>query len=301
VTAAIQTNRLGRRYGRRWALRDCSLSLPAGHVIGLVGPNGAGKTTLLHLAVGLLTPSAGDITVLGAPPRAPDTRSRIAFVAQDKPLYPRFTVAETLRMGGWLNPGFDQVLAGERLAHLSIGPGERVGRLSSGQQAQVALALAIGKGPELLLLDEPVANLDPLARLEFMQTLMDEVARTGLSVVLSSHLIEDLERTCDYLVLLSRSRVQLSAATDELLADHQMLTGPRERAEAIRTSHIVVQASYTDRQANLLIRGAAPIIDPAFMVRRVTLGEIVLAYMSRPETCAAPPVRAVGSAAKVSR
>jgi ABC-2 type transport system ATP-binding protein len=270
-------------------------------VIGLVGPNGAGKTTLLHLAVGLLAPSTGEVSVLGTPPHAPGTRSKVAFVAQDKPLYPRFTVADTLRMGGWLNPGFDRARASAHLTRLGIPLDQRVGRLSGGQQAQAALALALGKRPELLLLDEPVANLDPLARREFMQVLMEEVAETGMSVVLSSHLIEDLQRACDYLVLMSRSRVQLSATTDDLLAVHQILTGPRSHAEAITSAHTVVQASYTDRQANLLIHAGRPVIDPAFTVRPATLEELVLAYMSQPDTGATPTLKAVGSATEASR
>ncbi len=301
MTTAIETTRLGRRYGRRWALQECSLRLPAGHVIGLVGPNGAGKTTLLHLAVGLLAPSAGEVSVLGGRPRSPGTRTKVAFVAQDKPLYPRFTVADTMRMGGWLNPGFDRPRASAHLTGLGIRPEQRVGRLSGGQRAQVALALALGKRPELLLLDEPVANLDPLARREFMQVLMEEVAETGMSVVLSSHLLEDLERACDYLVLMSRSRVQLSATTDELLAAHQILTGPRSHSEPITSAHTVVQASYTGRQANLLIQASGPVVDPAFTVRQATLGELVLAYMSQPHAGSAPTLRPVRSATRASR
>jgi ABC-2 type transport system ATP-binding protein len=298
---AIETRRLGRRYGRRWALQDCSLRLPAGHVIGLVGPNGAGKTTLLQMAVGLLTPSAGEIQVLGAGPRDDSARARVAFVAQDKPLYPRFTVADTLRMGGWLNPGFDAARASAHLTRHGISLSDRVGRLSGGQQAQSALALALGKRPELLVLDEPVANLDPLARREFMQVLMEEVADTGMTVVLSSHLIEDLERACDYLVLMSRSRVQLSATTDELLGDHQVLTGPRTQAELVAATHTVVQASYTDRHASLLIRGSGPVLDPTVTVRPATIGELVLAYMSQPSASAAPALRPVGPAAEAAR
>jgi ABC-2 type transport system ATP-binding protein len=301
MTAALETSRLGRRYRRGWALQECSLRLPAGHVIGLVGPNGAGKTTLLHLAVGLLAPSAGEVRVLGAAPREPGTRARVAFVAQDKPLYPRFTVADTLSMGGWLNPGFDRERASAQLAELDIPLSQRVGRLSGGQHAQVALALALGKRPELLLLDEPVANLDPLARRQFMQALMGEVAETGMTVVLSSHLIEDLERSCDYLVLLSRSRVQLSAATDDLLAVYQVLSGPRSQAEAVTSGCTVVQASYTGRQASMLVRAGRPVLDPAVAARPATLGEIVLAYMSQPEAGAAPALAAVGSAPEASR
>ena len=301
MTTAIETTGLGRRYGRHWALRECSLSLPSGRVTGLVGPNGAGKTTLLHLAVGLLAPSTGEVRVLGAPPRAPETRSKVAFVAQDKPLYPRFTVTDTLRMGGWLNPGFDQEVASGHLARLGVPLHERVGRLSGGQQAQVALALAVGKRPQLLLLDEPVANLDPLARREFMQVLMEEVAETGMSVVFSSHLIEDLSRACDYLVLMSQSRIQLSADTEGLLAVHQIVTGPRSHAEAITSMHTVVRASYKERQANLLIRACGPVTDPVFTARPVTLEELVLAYMSQPDAAIAPALRAVRSATEVSR
>jgi ABC-2 type transport system ATP-binding protein len=297
----VLTETLGRRYGRRWALRDCSLSLPAGHVIGLVGPNGAGKTTLLHLAVGLLAPSAGQVRVLGATPRDPATRVRVAFVAQDKPLYPRFTVAETLRMGGWLNPGFDQARARDHLERLGIPADQRVGRLSGGQHAQVALALAVGKRPDLLLLDEPVANLDPLARRDFMRVLMEEVAATGMTVVLSSHLIEDLERCCDYLVLLSRSRVQLSAATDDLLAAHRLLAGPRERAGGIAESHTIVQASASGRQASLVVRTRGPVCDPGFSVRPVTLSELVLAYMSEPDAGEFPALTLAGQVRQASR
>jgi ABC-2 type transport system ATP-binding protein len=298
---AIETARLGRRYGRRWALQECSLSLPAGHVIGLVGPNGAGKTTLLHIAVGLLSPSAGTIRVLGMSQRDLGASERIGFVAQDKPLYPRFTVTDTLRMGEWLNPRFDRIRATAHLERLDIPLADRIAHLSGGQRAQTALALALGKRPELLLLDEPVANLDPLARREFMQVLLEEVADTGMTVVLSSHLIEDLERACDYLVLMSRSRVQLSATTEDLLAAHQIVSGPRSQADAVTAGHTVVQASYTDRQANLLIHGHGQVIAPAFTTRPATLGELVIAYMSQPGIGSAPVLRPVGSAVEAAR
>jgi ABC-2 type transport system ATP-binding protein len=266
-----------------------------------VGPNGAGKTTLLHLAVGLLTPSAGTVRVFGMSPREQGSRARTGFVAQDKPVYPRFTVADTLRMGEWLNPSFDQGRAKAHLERLGIELDNRVAHLSGGQRAQTALVLALGKRPELLLLDEPVANLDPLARREFMQVLLEEVAETGMTVVLSSHLIEDLERTCDYLVLMSRSRVQLSATTEDLLAAHQVVSGPRSQADAVTAGNTVVQASYTDRQANLLIHGRDPISAPAFTARPATLGELVLAYMSQPGIGSAPVLRSVGSAVEAAR
>jgi ABC-2 type transport system ATP-binding protein len=281
---ALETRQLGRRYGARWALRDCSLRLPAGAVIGLVGPNGAGKTTLLRLAVGALSPSAGQIFVLGrAVSDRPDSLAAVGFVAQDKPLYPTFTVAEMLRFGARLNPRWDDAVLRERLIGLGIPFEQKVGRLSGGQRAQVALALALGKRPQVLLLDEPVASLDPLARRQFFQTLMEEVADNQLTVVLSSHLLDDLDRSCDYLVLLSASRVQLSGPTEELIAGHRALTGPAERVDAIAAQHTVVQRETSGRLSRLLIRTDAPVHDPAWTVRDVTLEELVLAYMRRPE------------------
>jgi ABC-2 type transport system ATP-binding protein len=280
---AIETEGLGRRYGRRWGLRDCTLAVPRGRVVGLVGPNGAGKTTLLHMTVGLLAPTVGRIHVLdGPPPRErPAQMRQIGFVAQDKPLYRGFRVADILRFGQALNPGWDQDWALRRIAELDIPLDQRIGQLSGGQRAQVALAVALGKRPALLVLDEPVANLDPLARREFLQVLMGEVADSGLSVVLSSHLIADLERVCDYLILLSGGRVQLVGETDELLATHRIFVGARERAESLGRVHSLVSARYTDRQATLLVRlNGRSLQDSAWKVRPITLEELVLGYMS---------------------
>src|SRR5262245_41772091 len=189
MTAAVVATGLGKRYRGRWGLRDCTLEIPKGRVVALVGPNGAGKTTLLHLATGILRPSAGSVSVLGSTPGADATLlSRVGFVAQDVPLYRNLSVADTLEFGRRLNSRWDQSLAVERLERLGIPLRDRVGELSGGQRAQVALALALGKRPELLLLDEPLASLDPLARREFLQVLMEGVAEHGLTVVLSSHL-----------------------------------------------------------------------------------------------------------------
>src|SRR5205085_6599575 len=225
----LELRGLGKRYGEHWALRECTLALPAGHVVGLVGPNGAGKTTLLQLAVGALAPSAGEIAVFGRDPReAKSVLPRVGFVAQDSPLYRSFSVADTLTLGRRLNAHFDAAWAQERLGKLRIPLERKVGELSGGQRAQVALAVALAKRPQLLLLDEPVASLDPLARREFLTALMDAVAEDGLSVVLSSHLIADLERACDYLVLLLSAEVRLAGDIDDLLASHRLLIGPRK-------------------------------------------------------------------------
>jgi ABC-2 type transport system ATP-binding protein len=279
---AVEARGLGRRYGRKWALQDCTLTLPAGHVIGLVGPNGAGKTTLLSLAVGLLRPSQGEVRVLGRSPRAPQSLAQVGFVAQDKPLYRGLTVADTLRMGGRLNPAWDHGMARRRMERAGVPLNQKVGKLSGGQRSQLALAMALGKRPQRLLLDEPVADLDPLARREFLRVLMEEVADSGVTVVLSSHLLSDVERTCEYLVLLSASHVQVAEETEKLLAQHKMVTGPRTHVHALPAAHQVIQAEYTDRQASLLIRSGDPITDPVWTVRPVTLEELALAYMSAP-------------------
>jgi ABC-2 type transport system ATP-binding protein len=282
VSPVLQASAAGKKYGQRWALRDCTLAIPAGKVVGLVGPNGAGKTTLLQLAAGLLKPTSGTITVLGGQPgTTPAQLAKVGFVAQDAPAYGRLSVAGHLRMGDWLNPGWDSELAGRRIAQLGLDPRQRAGSLSGGQRAQLALTMAVAKRPGLILLDEPVASLDPLARREFLQDLMEVVAGQGTSVVLSSHLIADLERVCDYLVVLVASRVQLAGEVSELLASHYRLSGPRRDPATLPASQQVIEASHTERQTTLLIRSDEAVLDPGWIVRPVTMDDLVLAYMSR--------------------
>ncbi len=282
MTAVLQARGLGKRYRRHWALRDCDLAVPAGQVVGLVGPNGAGKTTLLHLAVGLLAPTAGTVSVLGdLPGGTPAQLARVGFVAQDAPVYAGLTVATHLRMGAWLNPGWDGGLAAERIGQLGLDPRRRAGSLSGGQRAQLALTLALAKRPELLILDEPIASLDPLARREFLQALMEFTAAHEVSVVLSSHLVADLERICEYLVVLVASRVRVAGEVAALLAAHRRLSGPRRDPATLPASQEVIAASHTDKQSTLLIRTSEPVRDPAWTVRQVTLEDLVLAYMSR--------------------
>jgi ABC-2 type transport system ATP-binding protein len=293
MNAMIETSAVGKQYGRRWALRDCTLAVPAGKVVGLVGPNGAGKTTLLQLAAGLLYPTSGTVTVLGGEPgSSPAQLAKVGFVAQDVAAYGRLSVAEHLRMGEWLNPGWDGELAACRIADLGLDPRQRAGSLSGGQRAQLALTMAVAKRPELILLDEPVASLDPLARREFLQTLMGAVAEQGSSVVLSSHLIADIERVCDYLVVLVASRVALAGEVSELLAAHHRLSGPRRDPGSLPSGQEVIEASHTDVQSTFLIRSDGPVLDPAWTVRPVTLDDLVLAYMSRARS--AEPARRPG-------
>ncbi|WIG61185.1 MAG: ABC transporter, ATP-binding protein [Ktedonobacterales bacterium] len=280
---ALVTSALGKRYGRGWALRDCTLHLPAGRVAALVGPNGAGKTTLLHLAVGLLQPTAGSVEVFGRAPfeQPHEVLPRIGFLAQDHPLYKGFTVADTLTLGRKLNPRWDDGPARARLQQLGIPLNRRVGKLSGGQQAQVALAVAIAKQPDLLLLDEPVASLDPLARREFLRALTDAASRSGLTVLLSSHILADLEQVCDYLIILSASRVQLAGDIAEIVRQHRLVTVPRQDAPVVAAAHAAIETSYGGRDATLLLRTERMPDNPAWQTREATLEEIVLAYLSQ--------------------
>jgi ABC-2 type transport system ATP-binding protein len=285
VTAAIVTNALGKRYRRRWALSDCTLEIPAGRVTGLVGKNGAGKSTLLNLAAGLLWPTTGTIEVCGGRPAAGVAQlARVGFVAQDTPTYPGLSVEDHLRLGARLNPGWDDQLARSRVARLDLDPGQRAGRLSGGQRAQLALALGLAKRPELLILDEPVASLDPFARREFLQLLMEAVAEQELSVVLSSHVVSDLARVCDHVVVLVDSEVRLVGEVEPLLETHHRLTGPRRTTSGMPRDQRVVSERHTDRQTTLVVRTDGPVLDPAWAVTELDLEDLVLSYMDAPGT-----------------
>jgi ABC-2 type transport system ATP-binding protein len=278
----LQAESLSKRYGRREALTDCTLAIPPGRVVGLVGPNGAGKTTLLHIAVGLLRPTAGRIEVLGdRPASGPAQLAKVGFVAQDTPSYAGLSIADHLRFGAHTNPGWDQQVADERITKLGLDPKQKAGKLSGGQRAQLGLTLAIAKRPDLLILDEPVASLDPLARREFLRGLMAYIAEHGAGVILSSHLVSDLERVCDYLIVLVASRVRVAGEVEDLLASHYRITGVRRDPADLPPGAEVIEESHTDRQSTLIVRSMTPIDDPSFTVEQITLEDLVLAYMSQ--------------------
>jgi ABC-2 type transport system ATP-binding protein len=285
----IEASGLGKRYGGTWALRECSLAIPAGHVTALVGPNGAGKTTLLNLAVGLAAPSAGRVMVLGGlPAGSPEALDGIAFVAQDTPVYRNLSAADMLHLTRNLNRRFDQSYARARLSELGISLNRKAGRLSGGQQAQLALTLALARRPRLLVLDEPVAMLDPVARHDFMATVLAAMADDGVSVVLSSHVLAELERVADYLILLSRGRVQVAGEVDDLLAGHRVLTGPAAEAGNF-AERSVVHVRRAEAQAHLLIRAAADdAVPPGWESHPVSLEELILAYLREPGAAALP-------------
>jgi ABC-2 type transport system ATP-binding protein len=294
---AIETHELSKRYRRVSALTECTVAVPEGRVSALIGPNGAGKTTLLRILAGLARPTGGTALVLeGAPRQEPAFLAEIGFLAQEIPLYRRFSAEDHIRLGAHLNPRWDASLARARLAELNIPLAQRVGTLSGGQRAQVALALTLAKRPRLLLLDEPVAALDPLARRNFLATLTSAVAEAGgrLTVVLSSHLVTDLERVCDHLILLAGSQVQLCGDIDTLLAQHKILSGPRQDIAAVERTHKVVQTVATARLSTLLVRLGGPVTDPAYQAEDVTFEELVLAYLGADQAPAGQHLTTIG-------
>jgi len=278
---ALRTEGLGKRYGTTWALQDCTLEIPTGSVTALVGPNGAGKTTLLHLAIGLAKQTTGTVDVLGLSPRreAKTLLPRLGFVAQDHPLYRSLTIAETFKLGRQLNPHWNDGVALARVERLGLKSSQKVGSLSGGQQAQVALTLALAKEPELLVLDEPVASLDPLARREFLNAVLEATVESGVSVILSSHIVSELERVCDYLVTLADGRPQLAGPIREIVASHRLLIGQRSDASSVARVHNVIRESHTERQTTLLVRANGHVYDCCWEQHEVDLEDIVLAYL----------------------
>jgi ABC-2 type transport system ATP-binding protein len=282
MTPVIQTRGLSKRYRRVRGLSDCTITVPEGRISALIGPNGAGKTTLLRLLAGLAKPTAGEMAVLGGIPRQdPVFLAEIGYLAQEIPLYRRFTAEDHIGIGAHLNRDWDGASVRDRLRSLNIPLDLAVGKLSGGQRAQVALALTLAKKPSLLLLDEPVAALDPLARRHFLAILAEAVAGGGLTVLMSSHLVADMERVADHLIMLAASRVQLCGDIDTLLAEHHVLVGPRKATTAIEKTRTIVQAEHTVRQTTLLVRGNAPVFDPDWESADVGLEEMVLAYMGQ--------------------
>jgi ABC-2 type transport system ATP-binding protein len=279
MTAALEARGVGKRHRRRWALRDLTLALPEQSVIGLTGPNGAGKSTLLNLAVGLDTPTEGVLQVLGADPA--EAVPHVGYLAQNGPLYKSFSVGEMLDFARALNAGWDQQLALELLDSRSLDT--RVSALSAGERARLALALALGKRPRLLLLDEPLAALDRLAGREFLQVLMDGVAQTGATAVIATRVVTDIERVSDRIVLLCDGCVRLEGPVDELLARHKLLTGARRPLGRIRGVEEVVRARHSGRQLTLLVRTNGAIVDPTWSVDDIGLEDLLLAYMAHEE------------------
>jgi ABC-2 type transport system ATP-binding protein len=284
MTAALQTKELGKRYGRRWGLSDCTLAIPEGKVVGLVGPNGAGKSTLLNLAVGLIRPTSGTVEVLGGrPAESPVQLAKVGFVAQNTPTFDNLTVADHLRFGAWLNPAWDREVANQRISRLGLPLDHVVETLSGGQRAQLALTLAIAKRPKLLILDEPVASLDPLARRDFLSDLNETVLEHGVTVILSSHLVTDLERVCNYVVVLVSSQVQVSGDIEDLMRSHRRIT-VRGDSVTMPVHARVIEEHHDAGESTFLVQNDLPIVASAFQVDPVTLEDVVLAYMRRSDT-----------------
>lgn len=281
MTAALEATGLGRSFRSTWALRHCSLRIQAGTVTALVGPNGAGKSTLLQLVVGLLRPSEGCISVFGyAPGSSAEALAQVGYLAQDHPLYASLSVDDHLRMGRGMNPRWDDPFARTHLESLGIPTSRRAGNLSGGQQAQVALTMALATRPALLVLDEPVASLDPVARRDFMTTVLTDAADRGTTVVLSSHVVSELERVCDHLVVLTGGQVQVDGEIDSLLDRHRLLVGPPEAPRPpVRQ---VLSESVTDRETALVVELDGPVLDPRWTTSALSLEDLSLAYLRDP-------------------
>ncbi|MFD5632287.1 MULTISPECIES: ABC transporter ATP-binding protein [unclassified Streptomyces] len=288
AVSAIEAYGVGKKYRRGWALRDCSFRLPAGRICGLVGPNGAGKTTFLGIAANLLDPTSGSLRVFGEAPESAEAGRRTAFLAQEKPLFRRFTVADTLRLGRELNPGWDQKAAEEIVRAGNVPLEAKIGTLSGGQRTRVAFALAFGKRPDLLLLDEPMSDLDPLVRHEMMGTLLAEAAEHGTTVLMSTHMITELENVCDFLVVIAEGGLRLAGDVDELLAAHTLLTGVHDGPGVPESlaRHTVVESRTSGRQVRALVRPDGP-LGGSWETDTPTLEELLLGYLRSPQ---APPL-----------
>lgn len=299
TVAALEATGLAMSYSRRKkaVLADCDFRLPQGHVCALAGPNGAGKSTLLRLASGLLRPTAGTLTVLGRTPV--EARDRVAYVAQAKPLHPQLSVAGTLRHGAELNrpSGRWDQQAAERIAygHGELDPAAKVRSLSGGQRTRVALALAFGKRAELMLLDEPMADLDPLARRELTGALMSAASEHGTTIVMSSHVIAELEGSCDFLLLVAGGRIRLGGGIEEVMAAHTLLTG----TSALDTgAHTVIDERPAGRGSTALVRPHGAPADGR-LAQRPTQEEVVLAHLRN--TTAPPFLTEAATPASVQR
>ena len=277
----IETNGLSKRFGRKWGLRDCSLSIPAGKVAALVGPNGAGKSTLLRMAAGLSRPTSGEINVLGEVPidNGASFLSRVGYLDQERPLYRGFRVDEMFRFGEGTNPTWNMTTAHAYVDQLGISLRDRVNNLSGGQQAQVALTICLAKQPELLILDEPAAELDPVAREDLLRLLMREVAERGTSVVLSTHALGDVGSICDYLVIMSHSTIVLADDLEFVVESHRFLGAPSPNERELPDGVTVIDTRTSSRDVTYLVRMSLPLSDETWEITEPTLDEIIMAYL----------------------
>lgn len=279
---AISASGLNVCYRRRRALIDCTLEVPEGRITAVVGINGAGKTTLLNCLVGLVRPSSGQATVLGGlAVGSAEARQRVSFVAQDSPLYGNLTVSSMLSLTECLNRDFDHSQARRRFDQLELPENRKIGELSFGQQAQISLTLALARRPDLLIMDEPLARLDPIARKDFMRLVLSTAVNDGVSVMLSSHVVAELEPVADYLVLIHEGRVLIAEEIDTFLARHFVLTGPVDRIPILEQYGLVLGIRKAARQAKALLRNDSFTVEipDGWEREEVFLEELLLTYL----------------------
>jgi ABC-2 type transport system ATP-binding protein len=271
----LRADGLGKQYRRGWALRDCSFDIPANRVVALVGPNGAGKSTLMNLVTGITKPTTGTVEVFGERPSGRGLHPRLAFLGQQKALYSSLTVAETLRFGARMNPTWDQAYAEGMVTSAGVPLSAKIGTLSGGQRTRVAVAVAWGKRPGVVLLDEPLADLDPLAREETLRLLMNEARQHGITVVLSSHVLAELESICDYLLMIVGGHVRLAGDVRQVISRHRLLTGPSRTKVPGAAVDVVDDGTRTTS----LVRDLPGAVLPPWRVGPARLEDIVLGYM----------------------
>ena len=279
--SAIETVDLGRRYGRRWVLENCDLQVPVGTVTGLVGPNGAGKSTLMRLCAGLSRPTTGHVSILGDEIRPNGTGhlAHIGYLDQHRPMYRSLRVEEAMRVGRRLNTRWDDDAARTWIAELGVPPRARLSALSEGQATMVALVVCLAKVPEVVVLDEPLASLDPLARRQLIETLLGAVTDRRTTVFLSSHIVSELEPVCDHLVIMSEGRVSIAGSVESLLSEHHLVV-TRSDGPPVPGTLETVSVRGAQRQSTSLVRGDITGLDASTQVLATNLEEIVLAYLA---------------------
>ena len=281
TAAPLHARNIGQRFGKKWVLRGCSFEVRPHVVTALVGPNGAGKSTLMSAATGLLAPTEGRIDIAGTPVQAAGAHPDLGYLAQDKPLYRRYRVRDMLEIGRHLNERWDAPHAESLVAAAGLDLNQRVATLSGGQRTRLALALVLGRRPGILLLDEPLADLDPLARLEVSQTLMAEVADTGMTVLMSSHILGEVVDLCEDLLVMGGGRITLAGSIDDVIAQHRVLVGPATSTADLGflPAGAVIEARHTARQTTLVVDRPVDLLPDGWQASDPTLDEVVVAYL----------------------
>jgi ABC-2 type transport system ATP-binding protein len=300
MTAVLEAHGFGKRYRRRtWALRNVDLTVPEGSITALVGPNGSGKSTLIRGWIGFERATEGRLVTGGVDPQRDRKGAveRVGYVPQSPSLYRDLTIADHIALAGTLRDGFDGRMAAGYVERLSIPLRAKAGELSGGEQAQVGLALALATRARILLLDEPLASLDPLARREFLHLMVEAVRAAGATALLSSHVITDIEQACDRLIVLGKGHTLLDLTISEALAHHRIVEAPAADAARLAGPDAVIGSFPAPAGEPLsLVRVAvvAP-VGAELLGRAATLEEVVIGHLAAGRSRAAAAEQTVAA------